>query len=110
MNIIKILLIIIFSVLSIANTEAMQNKESSLYSSGIAAHQQGNYQSSIEYFKKSLAISKKIYGDQNFAISKNYHALGMIYGEIGDYPRSLKYSKKSLIIIEKKKTLIPCGN
>ncbi len=106
MNLIKNLLIIILFILNTTNVEAlekedMQKKESSLYDNGIDAYQQGNYNLSIEYFKKSLTISKKIYGDEHFAISKNYHALGMLYGEIGDYPKSLTYSKKSLIIIEK---------
>ncbi len=103
---IKILLVMILSILSITNAEAlnkedMLKKEKELFSKATAAYQQGDYRSSIEYSQKSLAIVEKVFGKEHLHTAVSYDNLGLLYATMGDYPKALNYHQKALAIFEK---------
>lgn len=56
------------------------------------------YDKAIEYYKKSLAIDLKVYGDMNPSIGISYNNLGMVWNYMEEYNKSIEYYKKSLAI------------
>ncbi len=103
---IKIFLAILFSIVSVAGAEAL-NKEpllkmyNDLWSQGITAQQQGNYQSSIWYFRKSPAIREKALGRKYADTYESFHSKSSHYYLKEDYPKALEYCQKALAIQEK---------
>ncbi|XP_073231157.1 uncharacterized protein [Porites lutea] len=51
-----------------------------------------------EYFEKSLAISKQIYGEHHGEVADSYNNLGLVYRNLGQYNQAKEYHKKSLSI------------
>ncbi|KAM7441747.1 hypothetical protein ABFA07_009212 [Porites harrisoni] len=51
-----------------------------------------------EYFEKSLAISKEIYGEHHDDVAQSYNNLGNVYINLAQYSQAKEYHQKSLAI------------
>ena len=51
-----------------------------------------------EYFEKSLAIRKEIYGEHHGDVATSYNNLGTVYWKLGLYNQAKEYYEKSLAI------------
>ncbi|KAM7442499.1 hypothetical protein ABFA07_008598 [Porites harrisoni] len=51
-----------------------------------------------EYFEKSLAISKEIYGEHHGDVAQSYNNLGLVYSDLRQYNQAKEYYEKSLAI------------
>lgn len=54
----------------------------------------GEYPSAIEYFNRTLAISKRV--NDLVRLADGYNGLGIVYQRLGDYPQSLVYYTHAL--------------
>ena len=57
-----------------------------------------NYDQSIDFFKRSLAVTSEFYHEESPQIAKAYNNLTFGYGHRGDFDASLRYSQKALQI------------
>lgn len=60
---------------------------------GIANYYQGNLETSIYWYKKSIEIDRKLNSDD---VKSSYLNIGSTYGELGAYDDAIKYYKKAL--------------
>ena len=51
-----------------------------------------------EYFEKSLAIKKQIYGEHHGDVATSYKNLGNVYRDLGQHSQAKKYHEKSLAV------------
>jgi tetratricopeptide (TPR) repeat protein len=58
----------------------------------------GEYPSAIEYFQRTLTISKLI--NDLVRLADGYNGLGIVYKRLGDYPQSLVYYTEALSIYD----------
>ena len=58
----------------------------------------GNYNKALEYFDKSLAIWKRILGENHPDVAIVYINIGSIYETLGDSPRAIEYFNKASLI------------
>ncbi|XP_067929354.1 uncharacterized protein [Watersipora subatra] len=81
-----------------------QNCDSSIASDyqyiGMAYRERGEYEKSLEYLTKSLAMQQAIYGANanHSSIASSYSNMGLVYSDLGEYETSLEYHTKSLAI------------
>ncbi|CAH3181914.1 unnamed protein product, partial [Porites lobata] len=61
-------------------------------------HEYGIYNQAKEYYEKSLAIRKEIYGEHHGDVATNYNNLGTVYSDLGQYIQAKEYHEKSLAI------------
>jgi len=90
-----------FAQLQYELAEAAGNKHSmadALNTQGATFYIQGNYESALEYYDKSLKIKEELGNKRGMATS--YNNIGEIYEEQGNYEKALKYYNKSLKIEE----------
>lgn len=60
---------------------------------GIANYYQGNLETSIHWYKKSIEIDRKLGSDD---VKSSYLNIGSTYGELGAYDDAIKYYRKAL--------------
>ena len=56
------------------------------------------YHDALEYYKKALAIRKRVLGDSHIDTVRSYEYVALAYYILGEYQRSLEYSEKALEI------------
>jgi len=59
-----------------------------------------DFEKSLEYHLKAMAIQEKVLGKEHFETSTSYNNIGHAYCEKGDYEKALEYHFKALEIIE----------
>ncbi len=74
------------------------NDANYLFEAACMANDMGFYDRSIDYSKKSLAISKKKYSEDHSDITDNYFIIGKAYLNKGEYNEANKYYKMALKI------------
>ncbi len=65
---------------------------------GLVYYLKGNYDKSLEYHKKALAIKLRLWGEEHRQVAYSYNNIGIVYVEKGDYDRALEYHQKALSI------------
>lgn len=69
--------------------------------SGFGNFHLGNYDIALEWYKKALAIYKKVLGKEHPDTATIYNNIAGVYDRQGDYPKALELYKKALTICEK---------
>ena len=69
-----------------------------LSTQGISYYVRGDFTNAMEYYLRSLALSKEL--SDKKGMSKILNNIGVIYSNQGDYPKALEYYQRSLIIKE----------
>jgi tetratricopeptide (TPR) repeat protein len=64
----------------------------------MVAHDQGDYDQALDWYRKSLAIDAEL-GDRT-GIASSYHQLGMVAHDQGDYDQALDWYRQALRIFE----------
>jgi len=62
---------------------------------------QGNYNEAVEYYEKSLEISKKSLPANHSSLAILYNNIGLVYKSMGEYSKALEYYEKDLEISKK---------
>ena len=60
-----------------------------------------NYDKTLRYYNRALAIRKNIYGENHLDVATSYNNIGMVYSDQGDYTKALEYYTKALNILKK---------
>ena len=68
---------------------------------GLVSRDLDQYNQAKEYYEKSLAIRKEIYGEHHGDVAANYNNLGTVYSALGQYNQAKEYYEKSLAISKK---------
>ena len=68
------------------------------YSLGIVIDEKGDYESSLEWHQKSLAIKNQTLKSNDPNMGYSYNSIGNVYQKKGDYKRALEYYNKALIV------------
>lgn len=58
----------------------------------------GEYESALENFKKNLAISLKVFGDEHPKVAASYCGIGNVYDCMSSYGKALECHQKALVI------------
>jgi len=69
-----------------------------LNSLGMVYYDMGDYKKAIEFFDKSLSITKAVLGEKHPDIADTLNNLGLAYGSMGEYKKAIEYFDKSLSI------------
>ncbi|MBX2963089.1 MAG: tetratricopeptide repeat protein [Cyclobacteriaceae bacterium] len=85
-----------FETAETAGVPAIQSKANN--GMAICYGMMGEYPSAIEYFQRTLAISKRI--NDPVRLADGYNGLGIVYKRLGDYPQSLVYYTQALTIYD----------
>ncbi|MBX2970494.1 MAG: tetratricopeptide repeat protein [Cyclobacteriaceae bacterium] len=85
-----------FETADAAGVSAIQSKANN--GMAICYGMMGEYPSAIEYFQRTLAISKRI--NDLVRLADGYNGLGIVYKRLGDYPQSLVYYTQALAIYD----------
>jgi class 3 adenylate cyclase len=80
------------------DTEDKKGIAYALNNIGIIYALQGNYDKVLEYFSRTLELSKEI--DDKKGVASSLNNIGLVYEEVGDYDKALEYHRKSLKIKE----------
>mgnify|MGYP002384482041 CR=1 FL=1 len=81
-----------------------QNEKATIFHQfGTINDDQGEYSKALEYYEKSLEISKKTLPANHPNLATSYNNIGSVYCSMGEYSKALEYYEKSLEI--RKKTL-----
>ena len=67
-----------------------------LYKQGMEAYQYGRYQESLNYFERSLKISRSL--NHLKGISANLNKIGDVYNSLRQYEKALTYHEEALKI------------
>ena len=65
---------------------------------GLVCKDLDQYNQAKEYYEKSLAIRKKLYGEHHGEVAQSYNSLGNAYRALGQYNQAKEYHGKSLAI------------
>ncbi|MBI3582680.1 MAG: tetratricopeptide repeat protein [Nitrospinae bacterium] len=96
------LLIILFMIgLGVDGFAQSADEAVKLYKQGMEAYQYGRYQESLNYFERSLKISRSL--NHLKGISANLNNIGDVYNSLGQYQEALKYYEESLKIFRELK-------
>jgi tetratricopeptide (TPR) repeat protein len=55
----------------------------------------------LSYFEQSLAIRKKVYGDEHTDVAASLNNIGVVLRDLGKYQGALSYCEQSLAIKKK---------
>ncbi|MCK4827623.1 tetratricopeptide repeat protein [bacterium] len=69
-----------------------------LFYLGFDLHLLNQYERALEYYKKSLAIRLRVFGEQHPDVAESYTGVGEVYSIKGEYEKALEYYKKGLAI------------
>ena len=64
-------------------------------------HDLGDYDKSLEYYFRALAIREKVLGLEHPSTATSYNNIGGVYHDLDDYDKALEYFFKALTIDEK---------
>lgn len=81
-----------FETAEAASVPAIQAK--AINGTAICYGMMGEYPSAIEYFQRTLTISKRIHDYTR--VADGYNGLGVVYKRLGDYPQSLIYYTQAM--------------
>jgi tetratricopeptide (TPR) repeat protein len=80
------------------NTSLMEENPNLLIQLGVCERKLSNFDKSLEYYEKSLAIQLKVHGDEHPSTVTSYYNLGGVWNDKGEYDKALEYYEKSLAI------------
>ncbi|KIM10177.1 MAG: hypothetical protein KU38_07835, partial [Sulfurovum sp. FS08-3] len=63
---------------------------------GYIANDMGDYDTSLKYYQKSLAIHEEVLGIKHPDTATSYNNIGLVYDSIGEYDKALEFYQKSL--------------
>jgi len=69
---------------------------------GLAYGKTGEYDRSIGYYEKSLAIALKVFDPEHPNVGFSYHGLGFAYAQKGDKAKGMEYLLKAKAIYIKR--------
>jgi len=81
-----------------AEKQAMLAQATSDNSTGLAYHIDGEYAKAIEFYKKCLAIRRKVLGAEHADVVTSYSWIGEAYRMDGEYAKAIEFHEKCLVI------------
>lgn len=83
------------------NNKMPSKLDSYYHNLGQFCHHMSDYLKAMNYFKHSLYIRKKTFGQQHTKTAMSYHTIGLTYHNMGDYPQALSNLLNALTIQKK---------
>ncbi len=71
------------------------------FNTGNVLSEKKEYENALQYFRKSMRITKHLYGENHINLSLILSSIGIIYGSKNDFNSSIKYFKESLLLKQK---------
>ena len=68
---------------------------------GRAKHYQGQYETAVSYYEKSLELGRQYFGEYHSELATYHNNIGLLYDNIGVYTKALEHYEKSCKIYEK---------